>query len=689
MPNLDASRVFDGFVEMSAGMNGGIAASLIQPNQCALARDFTFRGAYPSTRPAFKNHLFEFADDMTETHWTGIFQGSCYYQSVFGSSGFVISRGGRLFFLKLGIPNVISEITPQLTIATTADFTAPDAAAVPPANMVSISILSESSFTVGDTIVIDGDDYQVNSLSANAMIAVNLNATTGKVVPSGTVIFMADGITPYREYRLNPAWLDFVFLFQAETYVIVLAENQSTVIFDGSSCRIAARDEVPSGVLGAYGWGRIWVCLNDRKSFMAGDLVFGPSGTAINGFRDAILKFTENDFFNEGGAFGVPSEAGPITAMQFLATQDTSLGMGVLLVGTPTMIFSVNAPVDRTTWKDLQYPIQTISLLNSGPVSPRGEASINGDWWYRASDGIHSFMVSRRDFGTWGNTPMSREVSPILKYDTDRLLFYASAVLFNNRSLFTVSPYRTSIGVAHRGLTSDNFDLISSQQGKTEPAWEGAFSGLNILQILKTKETRERCFQFVANASNEIEFWELLRDGQGHYDEFNDGQTLTRTRIEPLMETKSMTFQDGSQLKSLHSCELFLDELVDTVEITVKFRPDQYPSWVTWQTVTLCANVSQCSMPADCDIWLERQKQYAARILLTQPPETCNQIPGTVVREGYEFQFRIEGKGSFRLRKFKPHAKLRTDKQEGDCATYSCKTFSVCEEPLFDTDSHG
>lgn len=670
-------------------MNGGIAASLIQPNQCALARDFTFRGAYPKTRPAYLNHLFAFNNEQTELHWTGKYQGACWYQASFGTSGFVISRGGRLFFLRMGPTNVLSEITPQITIVTTASFTAPNSALPTPGNLVAVAITSETSLTVGDAIVIDGDNYVVISLAANSMVVENVDAATGKVVPQGTTIFMTDGITPYREYRLNPSWLDFVFLFQAETYVIVLAENQSAIIFDGSSARLAGIGEVPSGVLGAYGWGRIWICLNDRKSFMAGDIVFGSSGTQVAGFRDAILKFTENDFYNEGGAFGVPAEAGPITAMQFLATQDTSLGVGVLLVGTTNMIFSVNAPIDRTTWKNLQYPIQTISLLNSGPASPRGNSSVNGDWWYRSPDGIHSFFVSRRDFGTWGNTPMSREISPILDYDTERLLFYGSATLFDNRVLFTTSPYRTPIGVAHRGLVSDNFDLISSQQGKTQPAWEGGFSGLNILQVLKATYDvgKERCFMFVANADDEIEFWELQRDG--FYDEFNNAGALTRTRIEPMLETKSMTFQDGSQLKSLHSCEIFVDQLVDTVTLTIKFRPDQYPSWVTWQTVTLCANVTQCSPDDTCAPWLLRQKQYAARIMLVQPPESCNEIAGMVVREGYEFQFRIEAQGSFRLRKFKPHAKLRTDKQEGDCASYSCKTFAACDEPYFDTDSHG
>lgn len=689
MPNLDISRVFDGFVEMSAGMNGGIAASLIQPNQCALARDFTFRGAYPKTRPPYMNHLFTFDNAMTQSHWTGKYQGSVWYQAGFGGSGFVISRGGRLFFLRMGTTNVLSEITPMVTILTTAAFTAPNSANPPPGNMVVVSINSETPLSPGDLLVIDGDNYQVVSLGANVMTVANLDAAAGHVVPQGTIIFMADGITPYREYRLNPAWLDFVFLFQAENYVIILAENQSAVIFDGSSARLAGIGEVPSGVLGAYGWGRIWICLNDRRSFMAGDLVFGPSGTQVNGFRDAILKFTENDFFNEGGAFGIPSESGPITAMQFLATQDTSLGVGVLLVGTPTMIFSVNAPVDRTTWKNLQYPIQTISLLNSGPVGPRAEASINADWWYRSADGIHSFFVSRRDFGTWGNTPMSREMVPVLNYDTQRLLYYGSAVLFDNRALFTVSPFRCPLGVAHRGLVCDNFDLISSQQGKTQPAWDGGFSGLNILQILKTKEVKERCFMFVANESDDVEFWELLQDGEGFYDQFNDGGTITRTRIQPMMETKSMTFQDGSQLKALYSCELFVDELVDTTTFTIKFRPDEYPGWITWQTITLCANVTQCEPPANCDIWLTRQKQYAARIMLVQPPESCNDIAGTIVTEGYEFQFRLESSGSYRLRKFKPHAKLRTDKQQGDCASYPCKTFAACDEAYFDTDSHG
>ncbi len=365
--------LFDGFVELSGGCDGGISASLIQRNQVAAACNYSFRDAFVKTRPPYVNIPFTFANDAVESRWTGIYQGSVFYQSRFGSSAFVVSRGGKLFLITLGPTNVLSEITPSIVIVTTAEFTVPA-----PAASVVVFVNSEIELEVGDNVIIDSGSYTITNRATGQITVTYNGGAAGATAASGSSVLNAGG-NPIIEFETNPATLDFVFLFQAENYVIVLAENQAPVFYDGSVARLAGVGELPSGVFGAYGWGRIWITLNDRRSFVAGDLVRGPSGTPALDFVDSILKFTENDFLNEGGAFGVPFNAGLITGMQFLATQDTSLGIGVLLVGTTNMVFSVNAPVDRTTWKNLQYPIQTVSLLDYGPQGARSTVSVNGD----------------------------------------------------------------------------------------------------------------------------------------------------------------------------------------------------------------------------------------------------------------------------------------------------------------------
>ena len=68
--------------------------------------------------------------------------------------------------------------------------------------------------------------------------------------------------------------------------------------------------------------------------------------------------------------------------------------LGELFLNSSNGAFSVNAPVDRTIWKNLTYPIQTVCLIDYGPTGPRNGASVNGDWWYRSVDGVRSFRVA-------------------------------------------------------------------------------------------------------------------------------------------------------------------------------------------------------------------------------------------------------------------------------------------------------
>lgn len=490
-----------------------------------------------------------------------------------------------------------------------------------------------------------------------------------------------------------PATIDFVHIFQAEKYAIFLGLQQKPVIYDGLTSRTAGIKEIPSGVLGLYAWGRIWVALSDFRTFAAGDIVYGPSGTPAEGGVDAILKFTENDFLNEGGFFAVPSSAGTITAMIALATIDTSLGIGPILIGTNTSVISVNAPVDRTTWKNLQYPIQTISLLDYGPVGPRSTVSAFNDVWFRSLDGVRSFIVARRNTVSPGNVPLSHEVSPVLANDDDPLLFKGSAIVFDNRLFMTVAPRLVAdSGTVHDGLAVINFDSLSTMAGKQPPIWEGVRSGLAILQVVRGHiRGVERAFALALNESNGvIELWEITRENSGYYDTYRavagDHTSIVRTSIQTALETKRF---DYDRLVKLVMGELYLDDIVDEITLVIKFKPDEYPGWITWATIHLCASVSQCTIATPeqftCHIWKPNARTYAARIRLPRPPETCNEIAGTPIDRAYSFQFRLEGTGHFQTRKFRPHLKVESDAFEGTCPTSAvCTAVENCELPWFD-----
>jgi hypothetical protein len=680
---MDNSRKLSGFNELSQGVNNGIAPSLLKPDQAFQAVNVSFRGDFPATRSSWFNHPFLGAPAT----WTGIFQGAMHYDGEAGQSGWLVARGGRFFFIT-DDTFTITDVTPQLIIVTTQDFTTPGVG-----NQVLVSFNGNAPVMAGDTVTIGGIQYGVIAPLSNQLQLQQINGAGGVMVVAGTPLFDAGGTNQLIAfYTYSPA-INFVFMFQAENYGIVLGGQEATLIWDGKTLRKSALNEVPSGFLGAYGWGRIWITRPDRRTFVAGDIVFGPSGTPQNGFRDAILKFTENDFLNEGGSFGVPYNAGPITTMQFLATQDTSLGTGVLLVGTTNMVFSVNAPVDRTTWKNLQYPIQTIALIDYGPLSPRGSIPINGDMWYRSEDGIRSFIVARRLFGNWGNTPMSREVGPTINLDTPELIFWGSSMLFDNKMFMTVSPEADfNQQVTHQGLVIMNFDLVSDLSGKQAPAWEGFYTGLNILLLTKCRiNGNERGFIFAQGS--DIELWEINPDGMGLADQFtNNSNILTNTPIACQIQTRAEDYGYPLELKRLIMAEIYLEDIADTVVFTISYKPDQYCSWIPWKSFTVCSTVSQCqitNLPGQC-VFQVNAKSYAARLTIPQPADDCNGMTGKPAREFHDAQFQLLWTGHCTVKRFFTHTKLQTQPTEGICPpTVTCLAFPCCPDNLFTYDSHG
>lgn len=678
---MDNARKLAGFSELSSGINSGVSPNLIPADQAFNAVNVSFRGDIPETRPPWFNHLLQ----NVPSTWSGIFQGSMHYDGEAGQSGFLIARGGRFFFLTDDTYS-LSEVTPKLLVVTTQDFILPGAG-----NTVLVQINGTPTLVAGVTVTIGAFNFTLIAVTTNTLNLQQVTVGAGTITAGASVFVAGNQVTVLQTYPSNTT---FVFMFQAENYGIVLGGQEPTLIWDGRILRRSGFKEVPSGYLGAYGWGRIWITRPDRRTFVAGDIVFGPSGTPQNGFRDAILKFTENDFLNEGGSFGVPYNAGPITAMQFLATQDTSLGIGVLLVGTTNMVFSVNAPVDRTTWKNLTYPIQTVSLIDYGPRGPRSTVSVNGDMWYRSEDGVRSFIVARRLFGNPGNTPMSHEIDPLLDADTEQLLFFGSGMLFDNKLFITVSPFMDAFGqVVHRGLAVMNFDLVSNLQTKQEPVWEGVSTGLNMLQVYKARvNDAERAFMWVQGATD-VEFWEMLTDGIADSFSTQVGNVVTQTAkpIGCLLQTRAEDYSTPLELKRLIMGELYIEDIADTVTITVAYKPDQFPNWITWATVTLCSTVSQCAptvAPPNC-FFTVNARSYAARLTLPQPNDTCNGMTNKPAREFFECQFQLTWTGHCQIKRFFTHVKMQTQPMEGSCPpTVTCVAFPSCGDNLFTYSSH-
>lgn len=461
----------------------------------------------------------------------------------------------------------------------------------------------------------------------------------------------------------NPSNLPQTWMTQAEIYLPIQDGSSKPLIWDGALLRRAnpvsfGGTDFPVGKMMEYNNGRLWVALPGLRTFWAGDLAYSRTGTPAD-----VLGGLENQFLLGGGEFVMPSTAGFITAMKTVAAQDTVVGQGPLQIFGETGTASMSVPFDRETWQFLNSPIETVSLLSSGPRSQDATTVVNGDLWYRAGDGIRSFMLARRDHGTWVNTPLSSEMNRVLSRDDANILNYGSSVVFDNRLLVTVSPYRATYdavpyGVAHRGLGILNFEPVSGMFNRGQPAWEGIWTGLQILQIIVLKCFGvDRCFIFSLNSDHEIEMWELSKTNK--FDNIDD-------RIQWTIETRAMGFKDQSEsLKQLARAERWFDQVSGVVTYAVQYRPDAFWGWLDLDSGTVCATTDMCSPPGCSPS--SPQLQYRPRKLSAAPDDDCEEAVSKLYRNAFEYQFKLTIDGAARLRRLRAVATDVAEDTTGGC----------------------
>lgn len=393
--------------------------------------------------------------------------------------------------------------------------------------------------------------------------------------------------------------------------------------------------ELPIGRMGIYGRARNWVVLQDGRSFVAGDIVGGASGTVAFNNRDAVLRVVENDFLAGGGAFGVPGTAGEIKAIKLCAILDASLGQGPIQVFTPEIVFSVDAPFDRTTWSKLTNPILTESLIGTGALGQNSTISANSDTLFRSIQGVSSLILARRDFTSWGNVPLSREVEIVMEQDAGNLLQFSSAIIFSNRLLMTCFPGQGPLGVYHQGMVVIDFAPVSSLRGKAASIWEGYWSGLNVLQLLTAQfNFTQRAFSFcysVADAA--IQLFELLPDRNTLL--WDNGTSPIQSSFETPVLFKPRSLQNMPFYR-LEDGEIRVEQLFGVVSFAVWFRPDDSTCWTFWHGWSVCSDPNLASgIP-----------QYRPSMGFGEPPNDCDPILNTPRREGYYFQLRVQVTGN-------------------------------------------
>jgi hypothetical protein len=623
------------------GVNSGVAPLLLPKDQLFTALNTSVRGTYVRPRPPYKKITLSDPSALLASMLSdGPYQGGCYFQPENLDEALVISVGGRIAELTIvgdtatvtersipgdlnpttltqawlwqaekwvivndgvSLPLFIDESTTvrsNWNIPTTASTTTTTALTIPAVGGTgSVDFASVAGLTSGVVFTVqDKGTYIVNSIAGTTVSFTSISGSPiGQVVPSGAVV----------------TW------------------------------QIVGR-QLPPGRMGTYGLGRNWVCLADGKQFVGSDLVGGSSGTLADNFRDAVLNITENNYLLGGGYFTVPGSLGDITFMLFTSTLDVSLGQGPLQVGTYKSIFSCQAPVDRTTWSDVVNPILTQSLISRGGLGQNSTINANNDIIMRSLNGILSLILARREFQTWGNVPISREVESTLAKDSPDLLPWGSAVTFDNRLLMTSRPVLHEKGIYHTALIPLNFDPVSTLGGKAPSVYDSTmWTGLNVLQIFTGDFSQlDRCFAITLKLNGtipELELWEVLKSSTDEY--LDDGTDRITWSFESPILFNQTAVSERAYLRLLDG-EIFVDQLKGLVDFQVYYKPDQYPCWIPWFSWQECARQSEDTS----------KPQYRPQMGLGQPDgRVCNEDTGMPMREGWGFQIKVVITGQCRF----------------------------------------
>ena len=409
--------------------------------------------------------------------------------------------------------------------------------------------------------------------------------------------------------------------------------------------------ELPAATTMDYFMGRIWYA--QGRTYIAGDIVLGPSGTLPYGFRDSILKVTENPLAIGGDGFTIPAEAGEIRALRHTAELDTSLGEGNLYIFSAKSIYRLKVPVSRTQWiaaNDATQPLQTVVQLNYGAVNDRSIVQVNSDLFYQTLEpGIRSLQLSVKYFGQWGNVPISRNEQRVLRFNDRALLrFGASGIEFDNRVLETALPIQTPVGVASQAVVPLDLDLISTLEEKQPPAWEGILEGLDFLQLLEGDfGGRQRAFAIIhSRDDHSIQVWELtdfLR---------SDFNIKGEARTNWLIEFPALTWDQVFLLKRLAGGEIWVDRVFGTVMFKLEYRPDGDQCWYFWNQWQICSARNSCEDVVNpiCYPITPYNESFRQTMMMPEPKAKCESISARPTTIAYQFQTRLTITGWCRVR---------------------------------------
>jgi hypothetical protein len=372
------------------------------------------------------------------------------------------------------------------------------------------------------------------------------------------------------------------------------------------------------------------------------------------------LEVTENPLVLGGDGFTVPDGAGNLRGIAHSIQINATNSQGTIYPFARKAIYAQLVPITRDNWiaaTNSNQPQQTIAQLSNGSVNDRSIVAINGDLYYQTfQPGISSLVLATRYFDQPGNIELSAAENRVLQFTDRSLLSYATGTFADNRLLQSNLPIQLPQGVIHQAVIPLDFLPVSTFGSTFQPAWEGHYEGLQVLQMLTGDfGGAERSFLITVSAidtpaapKGSIQLFEQVQDQK------TDVNANGESRITWQMESPAFTFGAEFDLKKLVGGELWIDRLFGEVEFTLDYRADGQSCWNPWHKWQKCSarNSSEDVVNPISYPLTEYGESYRQVMSLPKPPETCATESGRPSTVAFQFQIRLTIKGFCRLRGF-------------------------------------
>lgn len=464
---------------------------------------------------------------------------------------------------------------------------------------------------------------------------------------------------------------------QGFEYLFIQDGINPPVFYDGITARRSdlTKSEMPVGSVMAYIHGRMVVASADGKNnILVGDIAYGGNTTTTAD----ILKFTELQYWAEGGAFSIAANLGNVNGLYAMPFLDTGDAQNELVALCDNGFTSFNFSGPRETWIDNQ--VQKISMIGQGLASSHAFAGLNGDVFYRRTDGIGSYRNARVEYSQhWSQTPISRAVDFWLKEDRSDLLQFSQMVSWQNMifagcSPMIAPPTNDCFGYHYynRGFVVFDAQSMSTSNRDGSPVWHGMWTGIRPWAMISGNiQTAERCFMFSYDRDGRNRLYEVtLDDGDDIYDS-------TPRKKYSRYDTSSFGSVEGRtsffQPKLFSGGMLELSNIRSAASFTVSYRPDGAPCFVPVDTGSPgcdCVTIGECSPNS--------QPSFARKYLQAVNSATC--VPGTTQAGNafYHCQVRVEMEGSMQVERLHIQMELQDAKRVAECMGNNCVQIDCC-----------